>query len=324
MIDKKEQPYWIRQLLATLSQAIGIEKVSNETLKQPITNEPVHHAIPESIDDIPTEPLDVFPETPQDSDVFSDLGRIVPCHFNNIDGWLASNYRKPYYKGLKFEGKKTPIKPSNRTHIACHITATHFGTMSSRRSVWKKLIQSGTIPAEVLSRYDTGDIDKTAARLALHERFWTVPYHVVGLRNGDVLLNNHLTSYTFHGNFLNDEAIGLASEANLPGLAKNRNSKHTVTDEHWVMTNRRAFEVAYELAMNENMPIQGVRCHRQASNGRVGDPGEEYYRLILRPMAEKLKLTIDLDYKVGTGLPIPREWDERGKVNYRGTRITGK
>jgi hypothetical protein len=70
--------------------------------------------------------------------------------------------------------------------------------------------------------------------------------------------------------------------------------------------------------MEKNMPIQGVRCHRQADSNRTSDPGEQYYKLVLRPMAERLGLTIDVAYKTGSGLPIAREWDDRGPVTFRG------
>lgn len=260
------------------------------------------------------EPVDA-----QDSDIYE----VRAPHFNNVDGWIASNYRKPFYdrhgKMLPFKGRVRPASREDRTHIGCHITAVEFGTSKRRRDFWLKVIKSGVIPADVFARYDLGDDLKTAERIALHERFWTVPYHVVGLVNGDVLHNNDLLDYTFHGNYLNDEAIGVSAEASLPGLEKDyRKGKHTKVDDFWVQTNRKAFQVAYELAMDRNLPIVGVRCHRQASAGRLGDPSEQYYRLVLRPMAERLRLTIDVDYSVGTGNPICQEWDERGLVDYRG------
>ncbi len=245
--------------------------------------------------------------------------KVIPAHFDNIEGWIARNHRKAIHKGKVFKGYADPVAPEQRTHIGCHITGIEFGVASYRVKFWLKQILAKKIPEEVLSRYRLASPEETAARIALHERFWKVPYHVVGLRNGDILLNNDFLSYTWHGNYINDEAIGLSAECNLPGLAKNRKSSHTKVSEFWVETNRKAFTVAYELGMEQNLPIKAVRCHRQASDRRLADPGEDYYRLVLRPMAEKHGLEIDLDYlHPKGGAKICRDWDERGMVDYRG------
>lgn len=261
----------------------------------------------------------IFPRTLEGE---VDPPKIIPPHFDNVEGWIARNYRKPIHKGKVFKGYSAPVSPEDRTHIAAHITGVEFGVASYRVNFWKKQILAKKIPEEVLSRYRLPSPDETARRIALHERFWKVPYHVVGLRNGDILFNNLLLSYTWHGNYLNDEAIGLSAECNLPGLAKNRKNSHTKTSEFWVETNRKAFTVAYELGMEQGLPIKAVRCHRQASDRRLADPGEDYYKLVLRPMAQKHGLTIDLNYvHPKGGAQICREWDERGLVDYRGRSL---
>ena len=261
----------------------------------------------------------MFPKTLEGEEV---PPKVIPPHFNNLDGWIASEHRKPFHKGKLFKGNAAPVAPENRTHIACHITGIEFGVASYRVKFWLKQILDKKIPEEVLERYRLPSPEETARRIALHERFWKVPYHVVGLRNGDILYNNDLLSYTWHGNYLNDEAIGLSAECNLPGLSKNRKSSHTKVSEFWIETNRKAFTVAYELGMEQNLPIKAVRCHRQASGRRLADPGEDYYKLVLLPMAEKHGLEVDVDYlHPKGGAKICREWDERGMVNYWGRPI---
>jgi len=264
----------------------------------------------------------------------------LPSHFDNVTGYLATKYRKPFYKHssgkmLKFKGRPKPLSIERKSHIGCHITAVEFGVSSRRVKFWTQQIENGNIPIAVVDLYTHAkngitslddlledDIEEAARRMALHERFWKVPYHVVGLINGDVLLNNKLTSYTYHGNGLNDEAIGLSAEANLPGLISQRKPKHTKVTEHWVETQRQAFTVAYERAMTMGAPLVGVRCHRQSSNSRTGDPGEAYYKHVATPMAEKYKLELDVffvDRRGGKEICI--EWDERGQVNYRGGKV---
>jgi len=264
----------------------------------------------------------------------------LPAHFDNVTGYLATKYRKNFYKHssgkmLPFKGRPKPVAIETRTHIGCHITAVEFGVSSRRVSFWKKEILSEQIPIDVVDLYThskngitslddllEADIEEAASRMALHERFWKVPYHVVGLVNGDVLLNNLLTSYTYHGNGLNDEAIGLSAEANLPGLISGQKSKHTKVTEHWIETQRHAFKVGYERAMTMGAPLVGVRCHRQSSDSRTGDPGEAYYRYVATPMSEKYKLKLDVFFsdKRG-GKEICIEWDEKGRVNYHGKKF---
>lgn len=308
-----EQPYWVRQFFNFLRLSLF------ETLPEKATSWP---AQPEVV--VPPEAPAPEAPAPEAPPVAKVLG-----HFNNIDGWIAANYRKPFYlyektgQKLLYKGTPFPVDPKTRTHIACHITAIEFGVSSSRVKFWTKEIKAGKIPADILARYSLETVEKTAARLALHERFWQVPYHVIGLVNGDVLLNNKLTSYTYHGNYLNDEAIGLSAEADLPGLAKDyKKGKHTEVSSFFIETNRAAFRVAYELGLEQGMPLQGVRCHRQASNARLADPSEIYYKEVLRPMSESLGLTIDLNYKHPKGgAPVAVEWDERGIVDYRGKSL---
>lgn len=349
-----EQPYWVRQLLNLIARLFLEKKPKRATafpktreknsptedsdselkalpkeLDEPQESTPEKHAVPEEVTDEVSRQevkvnLKVVGVPSEDKPQTSDIYQTVPPHFDNIEGWVAAKYRRPFYETsgtkLKYKGRVGLVRATQRTHIGCHITAVEFGTSSSRRAFWLK--ELAKFPTEIRERYQLESDEATAERLALHERFWKVPYHVVGLVNGDILHNNNLRSYTYHGKGLNDEAIGLSAEAKLPGLiSKYDPNKYTKVDDHWVETNRKAFEVAYELAMEEGMPIQGVRCHRQSSSGRVADPGEQYYKLVLRPMAERLGLRIDINYTTGSGSAIPVEWDDRGVINYYGKLV---
>lgn len=256
---------------------------------------------------------------------------VWPDYFNNCDGLLEEFYPRPnfYYskysgKKIPFKGRAEPIDPKVKTHICAHITAVEFGTSVWRRRYWKK--QMPKMPKVLLDQYhyNSNTIEQTAERLALHERFWRVPYHFVGLLNGDVLYNNQINRYTYHGNGANGPSIGLSAEANLPALEKNRKSKHSKVDEFFIETNRAAFDVAVLKAQVSGAPLEYFGCHRQYSGRRRGDPGEFYWREIGKPMAQKHGLKIDYEFRAlkAKGLWVPIEWDEDANYDYWGNVIT--
>lgn len=255
---------------------------------------------------------------------------VWPDYFDNCDGLLEEFYPRPnfYYskyskKKIPFKGRAEPVDPKTKTHICSHITAIEFGTSVWRRRFWKKQLHK--MPNVLLEQYgyNSNTVEQTITRLALHERFWKVPYHFVGLLNGDVLYNNQVTRYTYHGNSANGPSIGLSAEANLPGLEKKRKPKHTKTDEFFIKTNRAAFDVAMLKAQVSGCEIEYFGCHRQYSSSRRGDPGEFYWREIGKPMAKKHNLKIDYEFRMlkAKGLWVPKEWDNNAYYDYWGRRI---
>ena len=248
-----------------------------------------------------------------------------PDFFDNTVG-IGPVQRTLFYKHksgvmLPYEGTPRPIPIEKKIGIEAHITAVEFGTGKKSRKFWTGLIDSGEIPEEEWKRF--GEMPTEAAqRMALHQRFWKVPYHWVGLLNGDVLHNNPVTRYTYHGSSGNKLLIGVCLEGNFPGLEKNRKSKHTAWDEHIIETGRGALRLSVKNSRDLGAPIEWLYCHRQYSGGRVGDPGEGWWREIGVPVAEEMNLQINYEFKTGKGNQIPKEWDDNGLVDYRGRPIS--
>lgn len=252
-----------------------------------------------------------------------------PEYFDNTGG-IGTVRRPAFYKDkrsgkmLTFEGRAQELSPEDKLGVEAHITAVAFGTTKNARKLWKNKIESGELSSLVLEPYRLGmegDVERIAERLALHQRFWKVPYHWVGLLNGDILHNNLITRYTHHGDSGNRRLIGVAAEADMPGLEKDRKKKHHDLSERFIETNRATLRLAVMKARHEGAPICRLYAHRQYSPKRVGDPGEGWWKEIGIPIAKELHLDRMTSFADGKGLEICREWDELGRVDYRGKRL---
>lgn len=245
-----------------------------------------------------------------------------PDFFDNCEGGLAS-WRTDWYKHksgkmLPFKGQPRAVPIEDRDRICMHITSCHFGTSSGQRRAWTKRMDAGKLSDELLASFgvDTLGTDAAAARMALHARFWKVPYHWVGLRNGDILYNNLPTSYTYHGNGANRRSIGVSAEAVLPGRERGRKSKHDAMSASFIETNRNVLRLAVVRSRAAGAPIDAITAHRCYSKTRQGDPGEAVWREIVKPVAQELELSIDYDFSQSSGRPIPSDWDDDAHSRY--------
>lgn len=252
-----------------------------------------------------------------------------PEYFNNWDGEPAQKYREHIYfhkksgKWLDWPGRPAPVDLADRTHICVHQTDVEFGTGPARRRVWLQRIKNGELSASTLEQhgYDEADPMACTRRLALHERFWKIAYHWVGLRNGDILFNNAPSRYTYHGNRSNSFALGVSGEGKLPGLESERDDSHTTVDERFIETNRQMLRLAITTARDLGAPITHATAHRCFSMTRMDDPGEAYWKEVVIPVCAELAVTIDYDLVKG-GRPIPRDWDPSSPYDWRGNRIS--
>lgn len=205
--------------------------------------------------------------------------------------------------------------------ICVHQMAVEFGVSKNAVRRWVKFLEKNpeALVGELAS-YDMGDVEATARRIALHERFWNgVPYHVISLLNGDIAINQRFDWRTWHGNGGNS-GLGWSQEGLFPYSAAKRRSKHTKLDSHVIETGQASFRLAVLKARELGCPIRYVQPHRCYSNGRFGDTGEEIWREILLPLFDELELIADYELKLG-GRPIPRDWDDAALYDARGRRI---
>ena len=258
---------------------------------------------------------------------------VWPDHFDNTDG-IGEVKRPLFYKDkrtglmLPFKGRGRPVEASTKVGVEAHITAVSYGTTKRARRFWLRAIEDDLIPEVLLKKYQQDALGRdggpgegyelVAERMALHQRFWKVPYHYVALLNGDLIYNNPISRYTYHGNGGNGPLVGISLEGNFPGLVKNRKKKHDVMDSFVIETSRAAIRLAVKKSNGEGAEIEILAAHRQYSDGRLGDPGEEWWKEVGMPMKKELGLEVHYSFRHGSGNQICREWDPEGLVDYRG------
>ena len=257
-----------------------------------------------------------------------EVAQAWPDFFDNTEG-IGPIARPLFFRDKRsgiyvpFKGRAKPVPVEEKIGIEAHITAVAYGTTKKARKFWAGQIRDGMIPEEVLALYRAGFdgddwVEKTAERMALHQRFWKAEYHWIGLLNGDVLYNNQISRYTFHGSGGNSKLIGVSGEGNFPGLEKKRKKKHNGWHEHTIETNRGTIRLAVLKSREEGAPVERLYAHRQYSDGRIADPGEGWWKEIGIPMSKELHLERMVFQKFGKGREICREWDPEGRVNYWG------
>ncbi len=253
----------------------------------------------------------------------------MPGYFDNVRGFgyrgveVKENTYSPY-KGRK----GVFISPGDRLGICVHQTSVKFGVSKKRVVVWERRLRDLQVGEEdrrllglTSDAVSKMNREKAARRMALHERFWKVPYHVVSLTNGDILLNNDLSWYTYHGGKANRSMLGFCLEGLYPGLKKNRRSRHTDFDEFTIETGQKGLRMLILKAREVGVDVQLIQPHRCYSSRRRADPGEEIWGEIVLPVARDLGVDCDYEFAIDSGRPICREWDEDAEYDWRGRSL---
>lgn len=172
--------------------------------------------------------------------------------------------------------------------------------------------------------YGVADYQVIAAKgnkdLALARRSLGVACHMMAFRNGIVATPNPFDWYVFHGNKFNATDLGLEIDGNYPGLIGgqtwNKKKPSKVTDKI-VLAACNALELMVWEAKSVGMPIRYIHAHRQSSNRRRSDPGEEIWKKVVLDFAVPyLKLETQPALTLAGGSPIPKEWDPDGVGEY--------
>ncbi len=256
---------------------------------------------------------------------------VAPGFFDNHDGY---GFREPFYKPrgsrvkVNFKGSAKPADPAEKIGICVHQTAVEFGTTKQARARWANRIRQGMLPDDIIAKFgcldvsDQDQVAKAAQRMALHERFWKVPYHFVSLLNGDVLFNNKLSSYTYHVGGANGPLYGWALEGTFPIVEAKRKAKHSKFDEFVIETGRQGLRLAVLKGREANPNnFSLVLPHRAYTKGRRADTGEEIWKEIVLPVAKELDLTPDYEAKYSNGLWIPKAWDDEAHYDLKGKLV---
>lgn len=255
----------------------------------------------------------------------------------------------------------TPRDPSDLDMITVHVTAVKggFGVSRRARQRWEKRMDDGILwvplslmpiarqleAAGVLRGHPFGDgagegkgaafsparqgyafqmLDdpqRIARRLALWERYRSVPYHEIATRAGDVLYNRRLAQRSWHGNGGNVGA-GLALDMH---PSESPGDDFALTGQHAL--NMLADRMAYLRKGAKRPPIVvKVTSHRQHKHpGRAKDPGKWASENVVVPVvSQRDDLVIAHGLVTGSGRPWPRDWDPASPYDMRGRRVDGR
>lgn len=203
--------------------------------------------------------------------------------------------------------KRVPFMrdPSTVDSIVIHQTACEFGV--SRRAVEA-----------------AGDIELARARRALD-----VACHALAFRNGYFAAAHDLPVLVHHAGRLNDRSLGLEIEGRYPGLLDDpdtlpREDLRTTWGGPPSVFTDEACEAAcgalrwlVEEGRRLGMPIKYIYAHRQSSEDRRSDPGQEIWeRVVLSYGVPELGLQTRTHEAWKGGRPVPTQWDLDGEGNY--------
>lgn len=191
--------------------------------------------------------------------------------------------------------------------VVVHVTAVRggFGVSKSAIKRWRTEIERGfesTPPSIVaqLPRVVVENVELTARRLALWQRFRDVPYHGIAARNGDCLSNHPLSRHSWHGNAGN-VGVGWAIDA----------APDEKLDDWMIETGRASLRILIDRLRRETkQPIIRVAPHRAFSSSRRNDTGPYVWSRIVEPVIASYEGSVvaAYDLKRGSGATVPANW----------------
>jgi len=213
---------------------------------------------------------------------------------------LRGDQSNPPAKSRKFKlagGAVVERNPAMVTGITIHQTAVPYGV------------------AEYQVQAAGGDRE-----LALARRSLDVACHVMAFRSGFVAWPNPLRWYVHHGNGFNSTELGLEIDGRYPGLIGGDTwdgKPATEATDELVSAARAAVALMVREGRAAGMPIRFIHAHRQSSSSRRSDPGEELWRrVVLEYAVPELGLVTEPAKVLGSGRPIPTQWDPDGVGDY--------
>lgn len=155
------------------------------------------------------------------------------------------------------------------------------------------------------------------------ERWETVGCHVGITRSGKVIWLHDFDRMVVHGNGWNRRTVGIEIDGLYAGVD---GDPSTVWDDPSTPRREQGMELTPEAVAAAQDAIRwictevadragNVRAlvaHRQSSKDRRNDPGSAIWQAVALPMHAELGLGDGgIGFAIGTGRPIPEEWDQR-------------
>lgn len=184
------------------------------------------------------------------------------------------------------KGRSRPRSPGQITGIVLHQTATHLGERAHR---WHH-----------------------------------VACHLGVTRKGQVIVVNDLRAYVWHAHGGNKFGIGIEIDGRYEGVAgkpktlwgHSRGITPDPLDGAQIDAARSAVRWAVDAARALGCPLHSIWAHRQFSDQRTSDPGSAIWQEVGLWAQRELGLKAHVDKTLGTGRPIPVEWDPSSTHRY--------
>jgi len=151
------------------------------------------------------------------------------------------------------------------------------------------------------------------------DRFDTVNAHVGILKDHatPIVQVHDLLAYCHHGNKANGFSIGIEINGHFPGLVKAFDPKRHSSagpSERQIQSTRKALAWIMEEAKAGGGQIRHIIPHRTSNGSKPSDPGEVAWKEIGIWAQNNLGLADKgPGWLVGTGVPIPGDWDGRAQ-----------
>lgn len=175
-----------------------------------------------------------------------------------------------------------------------------------------------------LETIDSIVVHQTGCKMPHTAKGWDrLNAHIGITRDGDVILVNGFEDWIWHAQGLSRTSVGIEISGNFLGLIGKPNTlwkggggPHTLTHGQVVGLSK-VYDFIADETERLDIKIQHVFAHRQSKDTRIADPGEEIWRKIGQIWQGLLVADDGGDsYSVGSGRPIPKEWDSRRTSRY--------
>jgi N-acetyl-anhydromuramyl-L-alanine amidase AmpD len=167
-------------------------------------------------------------------------------------------------------------------------------------------------------------LHQTAVLLGPNPTRWhDIAAHVGIPQDGAVILINPLDQLIWHANALNKSTVGIEISGNFEGVDgdastywKPGGGPHRATDEQIAAARSVVGWICREIAA-QGGSVRYLFAHRQASSDRRADPGSRVWQEVALWCQQQYALSDGgPGHAVGSGYPIPREWDSRRTETY--------
>jgi len=174
------------------------------------------------------------------------------------------------------------------------------------------------------SRIDSIVLHQTGCQMPESPARWSRLNADIGItRRGTVVLVNEFEDWIWNAQGLSPNSIGIEIAGNFEGIEGNSKTlwKGGGGPDYMTTGQGMAIDVLVDLLERQmerlGFEIKHVLAHRQSSKTRTADPGSEIWRTFGLALQSRFDADDGGDqFFVGSGRPIPREWDERRSTRY--------